>query len=558
MGSRRSIRSALAAALVSVSALTSGCVVFQGGLDAGPQSQIIGDFPVKLVVCASGSPGCPDGGYSQLPALDGTGQVLLGIRLQTSVSVPSSFTSTGPEALAFTRSPSYAAELQRLAPAAPGTRWIGFISAVTNYAFESGPQSFPVRLPYTLGRGADGSPFKGPVEGELRLGGRQVTAAFPGSRPVVCGPSLTAVFDEDASAANELYVICTDTFATHLDPVRDLGILSGAAASGSPGGLAAMAFELRFAGSASPLANFALTATTTLPGAAVAVTPDALIPAANGASQARAAIGIPPGARAGTYDVTLTARLANGQTRTGVGRLTVLGGATAGGGAGTLGRLPARLRLTTVLPRGLSAAQARARGIVVLIGASTARESAGPAVPGSRQEAKGEEERAPAGPRARPSRAEEQEAGEGSLPDRHHGRRTELRAAGGIDEVARSRPSCGSARPRAVIESADGVRLRRDAMAVAVILDFPGATLEQYDQVVELMGFTKGGPGAPGGLFHWVTKTDDGIRVVDVWESRETFERFAQEKIGPLTQQVGVTDPPRTRFCEVYSYLTAA
>ena len=80
-------------------------------------------------------------------------------------------------------------------------------------------------------------------------------------------------------------------------------------------------------------------------------------------------------------------------------------------------------------------------------------------------------------------------------------------------------------------------------MAVAVILDFPGATLEQYDQVVELMGFTKGGVGAPGGLFHWVTKTDDGIRVVDVWESREIFERFAQEKIGPLTQQVGVTDP---------------
>ena len=94
-------------------------------------------------------------------------------------------------------------------------------------------------------------------------------------------------------------------------------------------------------------------------------------------------------------------------------------------------------------------------------------------------------------------------------------------------------------------------------MAVAVILDFPGATLEQYDQVVELMGFTKGGAGAPGGLFHWVTKADDGIRVVDVWESREIFERFAQEKIGPLTQQVGVTDPPRTRFCEVYSYLTA-
>ncbi len=369
MGSPRPIRLALAAALACVTALTSGCVVFQGGVDAGPQSQIIGDFPVKLVVCASGSPGCPDGGFSQFIALDGTGQVLLGIRLQTNVSIPSSFTSTGPEALAFTESPSYAAELQRLAPAAPGTRWIGFISAVTNYAFESGPQSFPVQLPYTLGRGADGSPFKGPVEGELRLGGRQVTAAFPGSRPVVCGPSLTAVFDEDTSAANEVQLICTDTIATHLDPVRDLGILTGAAAGGSPGGLAGMAFEVRFAGAASLLADFTLTATTTLPGASVAVTPEVFTPTTNGTSQARVAVGIPAAARAGAYNVTLTARLANGQSRTGVGKLTVLGGATSGG-AGAVGRLPARLRLTTVLPRGLSAAQARARGIVVLIGAN--------------------------------------------------------------------------------------------------------------------------------------------------------------------------------------------
>ncbi|MDX6647004.1 MAG: hypothetical protein QOK40_2731 [Miltoncostaeaceae bacterium] len=94
-------------------------------------------------------------------------------------------------------------------------------------------------------------------------------------------------------------------------------------------------------------------------------------------------------------------------------------------------------------------------------------------------------------------------------------------------------------------------------MPVAVILDFPGGTLEQYDQVIEKMGFTKGGAGAPGGLFHWVTKSDDGIRVVDVWEDRETFERFAEEKIGPVTQEVGIPAPPRIRFCDVHNHLTA-
>ena len=35
-------------------------------------------------------------------------------------------------------------------------------------------------------------------------------------------------------------------------------------------------------------------------------------------------------------------------------------------------------------------------------------------------------------------------------------------------------------------------------MAIGVQLDFKGATLEQYDQLMDKMGFRPGGPGAPG------------------------------------------------------------
>ena len=59
-------------------------------------------------------------------------------------------------------------------------------------------------------------------------------------------------------------------------------------------------------------------------------------------------------------------------------------------------------------------------------------------------------------------------------------------------------------------------------MAVAIIIDFKGGTLDQYDEVVEKMDL--GGKTAPGGLFHWACKTDDGFRVVDVWEDRAEFE----------------------------------
>jgi hypothetical protein len=93
-------------------------------------------------------------------------------------------------------------------------------------------------------------------------------------------------------------------------------------------------------------------------------------------------------------------------------------------------------------------------------------------------------------------------------------------------------------------------------MAVAVILDFEGGTLDQYDQVIGKMGFEPGGAGAPGGLFHWVTKTDEGIRVTDVWESQEQFQKFADEQIGPITQEMGLPQPQVT-FHEVHNHLTA-
>jgi len=93
-------------------------------------------------------------------------------------------------------------------------------------------------------------------------------------------------------------------------------------------------------------------------------------------------------------------------------------------------------------------------------------------------------------------------------------------------------------------------------MAVAVVMDFAGATLEQYDRVMELMGLAPRGPAAPGGLFHWVARTDTGIRVVDVWETKEQFEKFAEEQIGPYTQQAGFTGPPDIKFVDVHNYQT--
>jgi len=95
-------------------------------------------------------------------------------------------------------------------------------------------------------------------------------------------------------------------------------------------------------------------------------------------------------------------------------------------------------------------------------------------------------------------------------------------------------------------------------MAVAVQLDFPGATLAQYDAINELIGRFPGGPASRHELFHWVTATDEGFRVVDVWESRESFEGFLRDTLRPVFQEVGVPTAPTVQVFEVHNYSVGA
>lgn len=91
-------------------------------------------------------------------------------------------------------------------------------------------------------------------------------------------------------------------------------------------------------------------------------------------------------------------------------------------------------------------------------------------------------------------------------------------------------------------------------MTVAVQLDFRGATLEQYDEINEILGPLPGGPAWRRELFHRVTKTDTGIRVLDVWESQEAFEEFLLDNLNPNWEEVGIPAPPEIQFFEIYNF----
>lgn len=93
-------------------------------------------------------------------------------------------------------------------------------------------------------------------------------------------------------------------------------------------------------------------------------------------------------------------------------------------------------------------------------------------------------------------------------------------------------------------------------MAVAVEMSFKNATLDQYDQVIEKMGLTPGGATPPGAISHWAAQTDEGLRVVDVWETQEAYEQYAAEKIGPYSAEAGITEAPEMRVYQVHNYMT--
>jgi hypothetical protein len=118
--------------------------------------------------------------------------------------------------------------------------------------------------------------------------------------------------------------------------------------------------------------------------------------------------------------------------------------------------------------------------------------------------------------------------------------------------VVEQTPPAGAA-PAAVTEPRFG--LTEPGSVVAVVMDFVGATLPQFDQLLGSMRLRPNGPGLTGSLFQWSRQTLDGVRVTEVWQSRQHFEFFLREEIEPLLSGAGLREPEITTY-EVHTYLT--
>jgi hypothetical protein len=89
-------------------------------------------------------------------------------------------------------------------------------------------------------------------------------------------------------------------------------------------------------------------------------------------------------------------------------------------------------------------------------------------------------------------------------------------------------------------------------MAVTMIVEIPGATQDLYDKILDNLGIGREGALIEGQLAHIASPMDGGWRVVDVWESEDAFNKFANERLGAAMAAAGVpAGAPAPKFFPV-------
>jgi len=78
----------------------------------------------------------------------------------------------------------------------------------------------------------------------------------------------------------------------------------------------------------------------------------------------------------------------------------------------------------------------------------------------------------------------------------------------------------------------------RFRMSIAVRITPSNMTRQQYDAVRNALTASGDWP-ADGCQLHVLFGDEGGLRVSEVWESRERFEAFG-EKLGPRTEEAGI------------------
>ncbi|MBI2815401.1 MAG: hypothetical protein HYX72_00530 [Acidobacteria bacterium] len=91
-------------------------------------------------------------------------------------------------------------------------------------------------------------------------------------------------------------------------------------------------------------------------------------------------------------------------------------------------------------------------------------------------------------------------------------------------------------------------------MATTMYMEWPGVTQDQYNRVLSYLEMDANPP--KGGIFHVAGFSGGSLRVLDIWESQQDFERFQKDRLAAAVQKAGVTTQPKVEFFPTHNIYT--
>ena len=75
-------------------------------------------------------------------------------------------------------------------------------------------------------------------------------------------------------------------------------------------------------------------------------------------------------------------------------------------------------------------------------------------------------------------------------------------------------------------------------MAVAMFVHFPGLSSQRYDQLMARLDLDASP--AAGAILHVAAEVEDGVNVVDLWQTKEAAHAFVEQRLQPALAELGI------------------
>ena len=89
-------------------------------------------------------------------------------------------------------------------------------------------------------------------------------------------------------------------------------------------------------------------------------------------------------------------------------------------------------------------------------------------------------------------------------------------------------------------------------MAVCLVMQFTGVDPATYEAVKKELGLSANANWPKGIISHVAGFDSEGMYVVDVWESQQDFDGFAESRLKPAFEAVGGLPMPRVTAFNVH------